>query len=223
MQTVTVRILSMAALAVAIMLILGSSASAQTWKRIKHQPTFQTDTALLLTDGTVMMHEIMSPNWWRLTPDSKGSYQTGTWTKLASMKSTYGPLYFASALLPDGRVLVEGGEYNLGSQSETNQGAIYDPTKNIWTVVNPPAGWANIGDSPAIVLPNGAFFLGNAFTMQTASFDATHLNWSPIGSGKKDSFSEEGWALLPDQSVLTVDTENGTQSEKYLSASNKWV
>jgi hypothetical protein len=223
MQTVKVRILSVAAVAVAIMLILGSSASAQTWKKIQHQPTFQTDTALLLTDGTVMMHQIMSPNWWRLTPDNKGNYLTGVWTKLASMQSSYGPLYFASALLPDGRVLVEGGEYNLGSQSETNQGAIYDPTKNTWMVVNPPAGWSNIGDSPAIVLPNGTFLLGNAFSTQTAEFNAAKLSWSPIGSGKKDSFSEEGWALLPDQSILTVDTENGTQSEKYLSTTNKWV
>jgi hypothetical protein len=223
MQKSKVETVSVAATLMAIVLVLGSTASAQTWKKIKHQPTFQTDTALLLTDGAVMMHEIMSPNWWRLAPDDKGSYANGAWTKLASMTSTYGPLYFASALLPDGRVLVEGGEYNLGSQSETNQGAIYDPTKNTWTVVNPPAGWANIGDSPAIVLPNGTFLLGNAFSTQTAAFDATHLSWSPVGSGKKDAFSEEGWALLPDGSILTVDCENGTQSEKYLSSTKKWV
>ena len=28
------------------------------------------------------------------------------------MASDYGPLFFASAVLPDGRVVVEGGEYN---------------------------------------------------------------------------------------------------------------
>jgi hypothetical protein len=39
--------------------------------------------------------------------------------------------YFGSVVLPDGRVLVEGGEYNCASGScnavWTNQGAIYDP------------------------------------------------------------------------------------------------
>jgi len=221
MRTSKAGALSVAAMA--MVLTLASAAGAQTWKKIGHQPTFQTDTALLLTDGTVMMHEIMSPNWWRLTPNLKGSYQKGTWSQLASMQSTYGPLYFASQVLPDGRVLVEGGEYNLGSQSETNLGAIYDPTTNTWTTVNPPSGWTNIGDSPAIVLPDGTFLIGNAFSTQTAAFDPSNLSWSFVGSGKKDSFSEEGWALLPDNSVLTVDTENGTQAEKFLPATSKWV
>lgn len=220
MQTSKVRALSAAIL---ILVGLGISARAQTWAKVKHQPAFQTDTALLLTDGTVMMHEIMSPNWWRLTPDKTGSYLKGKWTKLASMQSTYSPLYFASQVLPDGRVLVEGGEYNLGSQSETNQGAIYDPVANTWTTVNPPSGWANIGDSPAIVLPNGTFFIGNAFSTQTAAFNPVNLTWSFVGSGKKDSFSEEGWTILPDGTVLTVDTENGTQAEKYIPSTSKWV
>ena len=86
---------------------------AQKWQKLTNQPTFQTDTALLLTDGTVMMHEYCEPNWWRLTPDNTGSYLNGTWSQLASMPSDYGPLYFASAVLPDGRVIVEGGEYNF--------------------------------------------------------------------------------------------------------------
>ena len=49
------------------------------------------------------------------------------------MPSTYAPLYFASQVLIDGRVLVEGGEYNFLNQDETNLGAIYDPVKNKWT------------------------------------------------------------------------------------------
>jgi hypothetical protein len=62
--------------------------------------------------------------------------------------------------LADGRVIVEGGEYNNLVGDETNQGAIYDPTTNVWTVVNPPSGWSTIGDSPAIVLPDGTFMMG---------------------------------------------------------------
>jgi hypothetical protein len=78
------------------------------------------------------------------------------------MQSTYGPLYFANAVLPDGRVIVEGGEYNFLSQIWTNKGAIYDPVTNFWTTVNPPVGWAHIGDSPGIVQADGVFMLGHA-------------------------------------------------------------
>ena len=51
-------------------------------------------------------------DWWKLTPDEFGSYVNGTWTQLASLPDGYSPLYYASAVLPDGRVIIEGGEYN---------------------------------------------------------------------------------------------------------------
>jgi hypothetical protein len=35
-----------------------------------------------------------------------------TWSQIASLPSGYIPSFFASAVLPDGRVIVEGGEYN---------------------------------------------------------------------------------------------------------------
>lgn len=37
-----------------------------------------------------------SPNWWRLTPDSTGSYVDGTWSQLASLPSHYGPGSYAA-------------------------------------------------------------------------------------------------------------------------------
>jgi hypothetical protein len=204
-------------------LALVGIASAQKWQTLKQLPTFQTDTALLLTDGTVMVHEYNSPHWWRLTPDNNGSYLNGTWSHLGSMPSNYGPLYFASAVLADGRVIVEGGEYNCCGGSEVNLGAIYDPVKNKWTKVNPPHGWSEIGDSPGIVLPNGTFMLGQNFSTATALFNAKTLGWTLKGSGKADTFSEEGWELLPDGTVLTVDTQDTPNSEKFLPGSNKWV
>jgi hypothetical protein len=135
-------------------------AAAARWQRLTNQPPFLTDTALLLTDGTVMVHEYGATRWWRLTPDINGSYLNGTWSQLASMQPDYAPLYFASAVLADGRVIVEGGEYNFLQFAETNKGSIYNPTTNIWTQVNPPAGWSSMGDSPGIVLNDGTFMLG---------------------------------------------------------------
>jgi|HubBroStandDraft_6_1064221.scaffolds.fasta_scaffold00098_7 hypothetical protein len=217
-------------LTIASMILIASSiASSQepatgTWVKLKNQPTFQTDTALLLTDGTVMMHQYNSGTWWKLTATPEGSYVNGTWTKLASMQTGYAPLYFASVVLPDGRVLVEGGEYNNLQGVETNLGDIYDPVANQWTAVNPPSGWRTIGDSPGIVLPNGIFMMGQGGQPSKLQvlFNASTLTWTTNGSGKADGFSEEGFALTPQGTVLTVDCEDGTNSETFNPTSSTW-
>jgi len=197
-------------------------ASTGTWQKLTNQPPFQTDTALLLTDGTVMAHEYGNNNWWRLTPDNTGSYLNGTWSQLASMSSDYGQLYFASAVLADGRVIVEGGEYNFLQLVETNKGAIYDPVANTWTTVNPPTGWSSIGDSPCIVLDDGTFMMGQNASKKQVLFNATTLTWTAIGTGKADNYSEEGFCKLSGGKVLTVDTGNGTNSELFNPATNQW-
>jgi hypothetical protein len=212
----------MLGIALVACLALPGIASAQKWQNLKHPPTFQTDTALLLTDGRAMVHEYNSSNWWSLTPNHSGSYVNGTWKQLGSMPSDYAPLYFASQVLPDGRVLVEGGEYNFLVGDETNLGAIYDPLKDKWTNVNPPSGWSEIGDSPAVILPNGTFMLGQNFTMATAFFNPKTLGWTLKGSGKADSFSEEGMELLPNGKVLLVDTQTTPNSEIFDPKTNTW-
>jgi len=205
-------------------LAFASFASAQTWQDLKTPPTFFSDTSLLLTDGTVIVHEYCSPNWHRLTPDQTGSYVNGTWSLITPMPSDYAPLYFASEVLPDGRVLVEGGEYNGAGcpGAETPLGAIYDPVKDKWTNVNPPTGWSEIGDSPAIVLPNKTLMLGQNFTQASALFNAKTLGWTLKGSGKSDAYSEEGMELLPDGKVLLVDTQNTDNSEIFNPKTNIW-
>jgi hypothetical protein len=219
------KMLRVLGLGLVVMLAWAGISQAQTWTSITNQPTFFPDTAVLLTDGRVMTHEYNTPNWWTLTPDNTGSYLKGTWTKLGSMQSTYAPLYFASVILRDGRVLVEGGEYNFLNPVETNLGSIYDPATNTWTPVNPPSGWSTIGDSPAVVLANGTPFMGRNASTQTATFNTTTLAWTITGTGKADIFSEEGLLLLPDTSVLTVDTQKAKNAERYLppASLNKWI
>src|SRR5580700_9571861 len=217
------KTLKMLGIALVACLALAGIANAQKWQSLKHPPTFETDTAVLLTDGRAMVHEYNSPNWWSLTPDQSGSYLNGTWKKLGSMPSDYAPLYFASQVLPDGRVLVEGGEYNFGSQHETNLGAIYDPIKNKWTNVNPPSGWSEIGDSPSIVLPNGTLLLGQNFTTESALFNAKTLSWSLKGSGKADAYAEEGMELLPNGRVLLVDTQETPNTEMFNPKTFTWT
>ena len=64
--------------------------------------------------------------WWKLTPDINGVYVNGTWTQIATLPNGYAPDAYASAVLPDGRVIVEGGEYNGNNSTPvwTNQGAV---------------------------------------------------------------------------------------------------
>src|ERR1700731_1637367 len=59
-----------------------------------------------LTDGTVIIEDFCtSPaQWFKLTPDKKGNYVHGSWSKIAAMPSGYAPLFFAQQVLPDGRV-----------------------------------------------------------------------------------------------------------------------
>ena len=197
-----------------------------TWAKMTNQPPFNTDTALLLTDGRVFVHQYNSNLWWTLTPDINGSYFNGTWTQMAGMQSNFKPLYFASAVLPDGRVIVEGGEYNNLSPVWTNLGAIYDPATNVWTPVNPPAGWANIGDSPGIVQADGVFMLGQGgiSTKRQALLNASNLTWTGLpGTGKSDTFSEEGFGLLPDGRIMVIDTQTIPKSELYDTTTQTWT
>ena len=183
---------------------------------------------ILLTDGTVMLQDDGCQDWWKLTPDEFGSYVNGTWTQLASTPAGYSPLYHSSAVLPDGRVIIEGGEYNFLQPVWTNLGAIYDPQTDTWTSVSPPAGWSTIGDAQGVVLFDGTFMQANCCTDQSALLDLNMLTWTPTGSGKFDVNDEEGWTLLPNRRVLTVDAyvfsydSRGTNSEIYNPNTGSW-
>jgi hypothetical protein len=150
------------------------------------------------------------------------------------MPPGYDPLYFASAILPNGHMIVEGGEYLGGTPTWTDKGAIYDPVSNIWRAVNPPAGWTNIGDAQSDVLANGTFVLSQVcqnctppsfgtLSSDQALFNATGLNWTTIpGQGKNDPNDEEGWSLLPSGQLLTVDTWLTPTTELFTPSSLGW-
>ena len=217
------RVLRTLSIALVVSLLGANCALAQSWTPLKHQPSFAAGTALLLTDGTVMVQDAGAQDWWKLTPDIHASYINGTWTQLASLPAGYSPLYFSSAVLTDGRVIVEGGEYNFFNSAWTNLGAIYDPVANTWKSVTPPSGWANIGDAQSVILSDGTYMQANAINTQQAVLNATNLTWTEVGTGKQDRFDEEGWTLLPDGTVLTVDAINAPNAEKYLPSNQQWI
>jgi hypothetical protein len=242
------------------------SSAASPWQPVKNPPPFPPNECngfgafpgggnpLLLTDGSVIIQDAGCPDWVRLTPDSSGSYANGTWTQIASLPAGYSPLYHSSAVLPDGRVIIMGGEYNYYQGLYfvpiwTAEGAIYDPLANVWTSVAPPPFFdvletsfsppltfppifaQTIGDAQSIVLPNGVYMQADCCTKQAALLDAKTLTWTPTGAGKYDINDEEGWTLLPNGEVLTVDAyvpvgfpyiPNGTNSELYDYRTGTW-
>jgi hypothetical protein len=200
--------------------------------------------ALLLMDGSLLVERYASStgDWWRLTPDASGSYITGTWTYDSSMPVIggvqYAPLYYCSAVLPDGKVVIMGGEYNyqLSGTSftyvsnEEAKGAIYDPATSTWTSVPPPSGITRIGDSMCSVLatgPNkGQLALGPNTTSAMYLLNENTLTWSNLnatGRSTGDRNSEEGWTLLPDGSLFTVSANVGDNSLRYVDSLNQWV
>ncbi len=207
-------------------------AAGSPWQALVHQPSFDPGAMLQLTNGQVLVQSQGVKNsgsraWWLLTPSKSGSYVDGTWSKAASTASDYAPLYYASAVLPDGRVIIVGGEYNFGKLVWTNRGAIYNPLTNKWTPVSPPhgSGWGHIGDAPGTVLANGTFMVGasGSYTTAEALLNESKLTWSSTGKGKADGNEEEGWSLLPDGQVLTVDTQDVGNSEIYTPQTGRWT
>ncbi|HEX4158975.1 MAG TPA: hypothetical protein VHY79_10900, partial [Rhizomicrobium sp.] len=198
----------------AMLAALPSVAPAQTVQQLKNQPPDGAQLTFLLTDGTVLAQGYNNTNWYVLTPDNTGSYVNGSWKQVGSLQAGYSPSASASQVLADGRVLVEGGEYNFGNFALTNLGAVYDPIKQTWTAVKPPKGWQNIGDSPSVVLPDGTFLLGDKLHKRGAELDPKTMKWTAVGyKGKNDFDAEEGWTLMPDGTVLTWDVKAHPKAE----------
>ena len=192
-----------------------------TWKSLTNQPGFGASTMLLLTDGTVMCHDGGSPHWHKLTPDDHGHYINGTWSALADGPNA--PLYFASAVLKDGRVFVAGGEYDDGLNWDLLAVQVYNPASDIWSIGAVPPGWTNIGDAPCCMLPDGRLLLGSIGTNKTAIYDPDHNSWAPAADKNNASSSEETWTLLPDQSILSADCLGHPGAQKYIIPANQWI
>jgi len=207
------------------MCLVSASAMAATIKQLTHQPPDGAIITMLMTDGTVLAQGFNERDWWKLTPDNTGSYINGTWKQVASLPSGYSPDAMAESVLADGRLVIAGGEYNNNQFAFTNQSAIYDPIADTWTDITPDKRLLPfIGDSPATVLPDGRFMVGEKFKKSVFVFDPKTMTWSELPSQKKNDFNaEEGYNLLPDGSVLTFDVKAHPNSERYVLETGIWV
>jgi hypothetical protein len=207
---------------------------AGQWQPLSANPLpFFPQAAMVLTDGSVMLQEVTSDEWWRLRPDANGSYLDGTYTETPPMPDGYAPTYPCRAVLPDGRMLIIGGEYQGTNPTpvESNQGAVYDPVANTWQAVAPPAGVTHIGDSSCTLMPNGQLLLasrtgGNIFDLDPATMTWTALTPPGKLNGRN---AEENWTLLPDGTIFTVDVIRPGNGERYIppwldhSTNGQWI
>lgn len=183
------------------------------WVELFAPDGFEASTMLLLTDGSVICQSYGGKSWKRLTPDEYGNYFDGTWKDIGKMNSDR--LYYASAVLADGRVIVSGGEYSTAGD-DTNITEIYDPLNDRWDQINPPGNWGKIGDAPCCVLADGKMLIGNINQPVTALFDPGVNGWNEVRPEKGSNSHEESWVLLPDGGVLTVQCNMDRQAEKYV-------
>ncbi len=146
-----------------------------TWNTFSAPSGVKADTMLLLTDGTVLVHDANRPSlrdtfggadWYRLTPDNHGDYRNGSWSSALPMSGQR--QFFASGVLKDGRVYVVGGEYSdINGDTDTSsdhdvRGEIFDPISSTWSAMNKPTPGFDfiVGDAVSMVLEDGRVIFG---------------------------------------------------------------
>jgi hypothetical protein len=214
-----------ALLLMAVVIAPVSAPAVGTWTRLSHTAPEAVELMLLLPDGTVMAASQGGSSgglgWFKLTPDSRGSYINGTWTTLASMQ--YDRLYYASQVLRDGRVFVAGAEYGSG----TNSAEVYDPLADKWSPTGPPpTGQRLFFDNISVMLPNGNVLVAPvspATSGGTVIFNPTNNTFTAGPRLFRGFYQDEAsWVKLPDDSILTIDPF-GIHSERYIPSLNRWI
>jgi hypothetical protein len=211
---------------------------------------YEADAMLLLTDGSVLVHDSgaisLGAAWYRLTPSIQGDYSNGTWTGPFSMQ--YQRDAFGSGVMADGRVFVVGGEYTNDpnwqaetvnhTQGYSPTGEIFDPDTNTWSLMIKPLAPSPAfnyiaGDTPCCVLADGRVIFGAYDSSQSAIYHPTTATWVEAGtkfntvlSTRSENCNEETWTLLTDGSVLTVctwDTADRGAALRYLPSLDAWI
>ena len=205
-----------------------------TWIALQNQAPGTVETMLLLPDGTVMAEGGgTTRTWYRLTPGGSGGYTNGVWSTRSQMN--FSRQYFASQVLPSGRVFVAGAEYGNG----TTNAEIYNIAADSWSIVPVPAGIINtanttnsaganqagFSDSGSVLLDNGKILIEPVYpasSSNTCIYDSVSNTWTTEHLVRGTDEDEASWVKLPDGSILTVDYGTIT-SERYIPSLNQWI
>jgi hypothetical protein len=168
---------------------------ASTWQTINLPPPvvsgkdFKGDVMLLLTDGSVLIHNSNGKEWLRFNPDPKENYSGKSWSfQYTESDMTHAKEDFASGVLMDGRVFAIGGEYLNGSSVPVDSplGEIFDPQTNSWSPIDKPSPKFDFvcGDCNGSILKDGRVLLGGVASPATnrmAIWDPKVNKWSEAG------------------------------------------
>ena len=158
------------------------------------------------------------PTSWAATPTARGRDRAAP--------SGYSPLYYASAVLPDGRVIVEGGEYIAGTRRGSTRGALYDPIANAGSEIQPPNDWTDIGDARASCCRTATSCCRTAARASMAILDPSTLTWTPPAPARPTSTTRRAGRCCPTarSSPSTRTTSPiSTQSEIFTPATGQWT
>jgi len=212
-------------------LLVSQTTKAGTWTPLVNPAPENLGVMMLLSDGTVAANGYYDNTWYRLTPDSKGSYVNGTWSQLASMN--YSRLYFQSDMLPSGKIYVSVGEYG---DAPSGSAEMYDPVANSWTMLTNAAtvySDVSFSDGQSKVLPDCNVlvysvggtdcidYLAGIYEGPSLIYNVAANTWKPTSCSLGDQ-DESTWVKLPDNSILALDLYS-TTSERYIPAQNTWI
>jgi hypothetical protein len=159
--------------------------------------------ATLLADGRVLV----SGGLERLTSGravaSAELYDpnVGTWTTTGSM--TIGREYAKGAVLPNGKVLVVGGESDLVSLASAE---LYDPSSGTWTATGAMVEPATV--AAVTLLPDGKVLLVPSSSIVAELYDPDTGTWSATGKMLQARGGGFIATLLPDGKVLVAGGTN---------------
>jgi hypothetical protein len=188
--------------------------AAGTWTKVAQLPPGGIAANIaLLTDGRVLMEGLDDVDhaswnaWWTLAPDSTGSYENGTWTKVA--KSAYGRVFNPAFVLNGGQYFLCGGEYNCQdtptgctvASTDKSTCEVYDPVANTWTSMPDMPG--TVADTPSALMPDGRVLILSYGPPTDYLFDIILKTWVRAADYRGAAVSNEGGSLLlPDGSAL---------------------
>lgn len=159
-------------------------------------------------------------------PPSPTPVARGSWSLAAPL--AVGRRDFSLSTLPDGRLLVAGGELEGGDVTDT--AALYDPALDTWTDAAPMAAsrtWhsATVLSSGEVLVTGGAV-AGPAFSASCELYKPATGTWEPAGNLAQGR-SRHSATLQPDGQVLVVGGISIpgflAWAERYTRASNAWA
>jgi len=186
-------------------------------------PQIDSSTATLLPDGQVLVAGGIGGSSNALSSAELYNPATGTWAVTGSMHQGRGGLYGtgpSATLLPDGQVLVAGGEdanFNLLASAE-----LYNPATGTWAVTGSMTT-PRTGQS-ATLLNNGQVLVagGTGATAAAELYNPATGTFTATGSMSAARGGNVG-TLLPDGDVLvTQGSSAGLFAERYHPATGQW-